>query len=117
MHAGVLTSGTYARLNLTDAPFYMGGGREEGPNPPGGKITKIRGPENSLIGSKLLVSGGGVGYRLNNRILLNPSLETVNFVARFVCLFGRFLLVFLFMEVAQSLINSKQFELIKLEIL
>ena len=55
-------AGSHARLIVKDA-FYMGGGREGGTRDPPGKITKIRGPEFSLIASKFLVSeGGGRGW-------------------------------------------------------
>ena len=49
----------HSQIDCSNTPFYMGGGRGYGANPPGIKITKNRAPKIALSGSELFVSGGG----------------------------------------------------------
>ena len=104
-------AGSHARLEVIDA-FYMGGVGKEGPGPHPGNRKISRSQIVILIVAKL-VSGEGEEGPIN-RPPAEPFPGAHNFVIRFLFLIGSKLVVS-FWGVAKSSINSIRFELIQLK--
>ena len=105
------------QIDHTRRFLYGRGVGKRGRTHPGGKLTKTRAPKIHINRRNSVISGGGQGWTVLSPPPVNPS-PKILYCGSVSCVrVGRFLMIFLSAGVAKSPINSKQFELIRLEFL